>query len=244
MKAVLLGAGRGTRLAPLTDIVPKILAPLAGRTLLEHQLEYLAHNRVSEVILNVHHLADRVLELLERVETPVPVRVSREHVLLGTAGALAPLRDDLGETFVCLYGDVLTNEPLAGLLASHRRAGGIATLACYRSAETRAKGVVTLDGSGRVTEFVEKPASLVGSAFVNAGLYALEPEIFELIAAPSSFGIDVWPRALAEGRPIFAHRVAGYVLDVGTPEAFRRAAHDLAAGAVGRPAQAAGSAAS
>jgi len=241
VKAVLLGAGRGARLAPLTDTVPKILAPLGGRTLLEHQLAYLARNGVSEVIVNVHHLAGRVLELLERVRTPVPVRVSRERVLLGTAGALDPLRDALGETFVCLYGDVITDEPLAALLASHRRGGGVATLGCYRSAETRAKGVIALDPSGRVTEFVEKPASVAGSAFVNAGLYALEPEILELVTPPSSFGVDVWPRAIAEGRRIFVHRIAGYVLDVGTPEALLRAARDLEVGALRWPAQAAGS---
>lgn len=233
MKAILLGAGRGTRLGPITDTVPKILVPLAGRPLLEHQVSYLARNGVTEVIVNVHHLADRVLELLERAELPVPVRVSRERRLLGTAGALAPLGGELAETFVCLYGDVVTDEPLERLLETHRRRGGIATLACYPSTEIEGKGVLALGRADRVTGFVEKPAGLTGSAFVNAGLYALEPGILELIDGPSSFGVDVWPRAIAEGQPVFAHRVGGYVLDVGTPEALRRAERDVEAGVVG-----------
>jgi mannose-1-phosphate guanylyltransferase len=243
VKAVLLGAGRGTRLAPLTDTVPKILAPLAGRPLLEHQLVYLARNGVSQVILNVHHLADQVLEFVERVETPVPVRVSREPVLLGTAGALAPLRGELRETFVCLYGDVITDEPLARLLAAHRRGGGIATLACHRSADPRGKGVVGVDASGRVTDFAEKPPAVAADAMLNVGLYVLEPDIFELIAPHSSFGVDVWPRALAKGKALHAYRLTGYARDVGTPEALERAARDLAAGALAWPKPAVGSAA-
>ena len=235
MKAFLLGAGRGTRLAPLTDTVPKILAPMAGRPLLEHQLAYLAGNGVSEVILNVHHLEDRVLEFVEGVKSPVRVRISREPDLLGTAGALVPRRDELRETFVLLYGDVITDEPLARLLAAHRHAGGIATLACYRADDPRGKGVVSVDASGRVTAFAEKPQEVTAGAMVNAGLYVLEPEIFELITPGSSFGVDVWPRAIAEGRPLNAHLMTGYVCDVGTPAALSRAARYLTAGALSSP---------
>jgi NDP-sugar pyrophosphorylase family protein len=243
VKAFLLAAGHGTRLAPLTDSVPKILVPLAGRPLLEHQLEYLAFNGVSEVILNVHHLADRVLEFVEGVETPIPVCVSREPELLGTAGALAPLREDLCETFVLLYGDVITDEPLAGLIAAHESRGGIATLACCRTDDPRGKGVIAVDAAGRITGFAEKPHEVTAGATVNAGLYVLDPEIFEFVEPGSSFGADVWPRALSEGRPVYAYRVTGYVRDIGTPEALSRAARDLAAGAVSWPWAAARSAA-
>jgi mannose-1-phosphate guanylyltransferase len=232
MKAVLLGAGRGTRLAPLTDTVPKILAPLAGRPLLEHQLAYLAGNGVSEVFLNVHHHADRVLEFVGRVETPVRVRVSYEPVLLGTAGALVPLRDELRETFALLYGDVITDEPLAAVVAAHRRTGGIATIACYRADDPRGKGVITVDPNGRVMAFAEKPQEVATRAMVNAGLYVLEPEVFELVEPGSSFGVDIWPRALAEGRRVNSYRVTGYVRDVGTPATLSSAARDLSAGAL------------
>lgn len=233
MKAVLLAAGRGTRLAPLTHSVPKILAPLAGSTLLEHQLSYLERNGVTEVALNVHHLSEQVLETLERVQPSIAVRVSEEPELLGTAGALLPLRDFLSESFVVLYGDVLTDASLEALLARHREAGGIATICCYRAKETSGKGVVALDAEGRIRSFAEKPEEHTGPAYINAGLYALEPEILDFLGPDNpDFGLHVWPDLLSRGIPIYAHLPDSYVRDVGSPEALAAAERDLAAGAV------------
>lgn len=223
MKAVLLAAGLGTRMRGAFGDAPKILAPFGGRTLLDHQLDYLAGEGVDEVAVNLHHHADAVVEHLGR-GTPLPVRVSVEETLLGTAGALVPLAQFLDETFVLLYGDVVTDLRLGRLLERH---AGVATLACYASNELEGKGVVEVDAEDRVTAFVEKGRN-AGDGLVNAGIHALDPAILDLIHPPfADFGHDVWPAALAAGAEIVAVPVDAYVRDVGTPEALAQAERDL-----------------
>lgn len=232
MKAVLLAAGRGTRLAPLTDSIPKILAPIAGRTLLEHQLDYCERSGVTELAINVHHHADQVVSCLERADPPFAVRISEEPELLGTAGALRPLRDFLTESFVVLYGDVVTNADLGGLLERHRQTGGIGTLAWYASAETEGKGLLELVDGGRVRSFAEKPAAAGETACVNAGIYALDPAILDLIEGDApDFGHDVFPAVLAAGRALYGHELRdASVADIGSPEALATVGRALASG--------------
>jgi NDP-sugar pyrophosphorylase family protein len=223
LKAVLLAAGFGTRMRGAFGDVPKILVPFGARTLLDHQLEYLAGEGVDEVAVNLHHHADAVAEHLGR-GTPVSVRVSVEEALLGTAGALVPLTPFLDEPFVLLYGDVVTDLRLGELLGRH---SGIATLACYPSGELEGKGVLEVDGRLRVSAFVEKGRA-GGEGLVNAGVHVLDPAILDHIRPPfADFGHDVWPAALAAGAAITAVPVDAYVKDVGTPEALAEAERDL-----------------
>jgi NDP-sugar pyrophosphorylase family protein len=235
MKAVLLAAGLGTRLAPMTDSIPKALAPLGGRPLLERQLAYLAREGVTEVGVNVHHHADRVLEFLHRDELPVAVHISHEPELLGTAGALHGLRRFglLDEPFLVLYGDVATDASLGSLRKRHDEVGGIATLAYYRDDAAEGKGVLSLATDGRVEAFVEKPAAATGPVCINAGLYLLDPRIRDYVPHGfADFGLDVFPAALAAGEAIFGHELDGYLRDVGSPESLRAAEEDLAEGAL------------
>jgi mannose-1-phosphate guanylyltransferase len=233
MKAILLAAGRGTRLAPLTDSIPKILAPFGGRPLLEHQLEYLTRGGVTEIAINVHHHSDQVLACVDALSLDVPVRISHEPSLLGTAGALGPLRDFVTEPVIVLYGDVITNANLAELMDEHRRHEPLATLAVYSSTETEGKGVCEVDETGRIVAFVEKPDSAAGKALINAGLYIVSPRVLDLIApGESDFGRDVWPRALTAGETLRVSELDAYVRDIGSPAALAGAAEDLAAGAL------------
>jgi mannose-1-phosphate guanylyltransferase len=232
MRAVLLAAGLGTRLAPLTDSIPKILAPLGGRPLLEHQLAYLEQGGVTEVAINVHHHAEEVIRFLDSAETGLAVRVSHEPRLLGTAGALLPLRDFLTEPFLVLYGDVVTDLDLGDFMERHLRLAGVATLTYYRSAETAGKGLVSLDGDGRVTSFAEKPETS-DSSYVSAGLYALSPEALAFVRPDRpDFGHDVWPAMLAEGAAVYGYELHGYIRDVGSAEALEAANRDLVTGAI------------
>jgi NDP-sugar pyrophosphorylase family protein len=232
VKALLLAAGLGTRLAPLTDSMPKILVTIAGRPLIEHQLEYLAANGVDSVAVNVSHFADDVVAFLEQSRPPLPVMVSRERAPLGTSGALLPLRDFFAEPFLVLYGDVVTDTSLQALMAEHAHHGGLATLAWYASEETEGKGLLELGEDDRIVAFVEKPA-VSGPGRVNAGVYAVDPAVVDLLPPGySDFGYDVWPAALASGRPIYAHRVDGYVRDIGSPQQLRAVEGEIEAGSI------------
>ena len=231
----MLAAGRGERLRPLTATTPKILVSVADRPLLAHQLEYLSTQGVTEVALNAHYQSARVREFVANWSGPPTVRLYEEPRLLGTAGALSAMCDFLDTTAVCLYGDVLTNARLRDLLALHRHADAAATIGVHLVADVTGKGVVEVDGAGRVLSFVEKAAVGARRALVNAGVYALEPEFVARTAAPGlDFGHDVWPRALRNGTPIAAFLIDGYVWDIGTYDALRRASEALAA-RVGRP---------
>jgi NDP-sugar pyrophosphorylase family protein len=233
VRAVVLAAGEGTRLRPLTERLPKILAPLAGSTLLERQLAYLRRNGVSEVALNAHHRADQVVEAVGRLETPPTVRISVEPRLLGTAGALVPLGDFLAAGTLLLYGDVVTDADLAALVARHRDAGALATLATYRSTRAEGKGVVDHDADGCVCAFVEKGAgAAAGEVSVNAGIHVLEPEILDFVSEGADFGYDVWPAVLEAGLPLLACELDRPVYDVGTPETLEAAGAALADGSL------------
>lgn len=228
MKAVLLGAGYGTRLAPLTETCPKILVPVAGEPLLGHQIRYLARQGVSELALNVHHLGQQVHDYLQTTSWPVQVRLFPEEELLGTAGALLPMRLFLTEPFVLLYGDVVTNMDLSELLRDLR---DVATLSYYVSMDTEDKGVLELDDTGRVVAFVEKPATTAAACAINAGVYALDPAILDLIPERGDFGLDVWPPLLRTGR-LHGHHTDAYIADIGSIEMLRQVEDDVRSGAL------------
>jgi NDP-sugar pyrophosphorylase family protein len=228
MKAVLLAAGLGTRLAPVSSAIPKILTPVAGEPLLIRQLRFLAASGVTQVAINLHHFAEKVEACLRTVVTPLQVVVYREHQLRGTAGALAPMRDFLTDRFLVLYGDVVTDADLGDFQRGSR---GIATLAYYRSPEALEKGVIALDDNDRVVSFMEKPRD-GRNGCVNAGVYSLDPDILEFIPETGDFGFDVWPRVIASGKAIYGREVSGYVLDMGSPIALTQLEADVRRGAV------------
>jgi NDP-sugar pyrophosphorylase family protein len=230
VRAVLLAAGRGTRLAEAVGGLPKILAPLAGRPLLKYQLDYLYRHGVTELAINTHHQADEVEAAVSASETPIAVHISRESELLGTAGALVPLRSFLSEPFVVLYGDVLTDVDLRELHQIHCQSEAVATLVVHQRHDVTAKGVCAVDASGRITDFIEK-AARPGPGTVNAGVHVLDPSVHEHIARGfSDFGHDIWPRLIALGLVLCAYRWDGYVRDIGTPSSLVEAEHDLCSG--------------
>jgi NDP-sugar pyrophosphorylase family protein len=235
MKAVLLTAGKGTRLASLDPNTPKVLLRLdeGAETLLEHQLAYLARSGMTDVAINLHHLADQVVAAVDAYTASVRVATSYEPTLLGTAGALQPLVDFLDETFVVLYADVVSDIDLASMVDAHTAHGGIATLAYYRSSEVAGKGLVTLGGDQRITGFAAK-ADEATEGYVNVGVYVLEPRILDYIkSVPCDFGYDVWPSVLAAGERVHGHDIGGaYLLDIGTPSALATLREDYATGAV------------
>lgn len=227
MQVMVLGAGRGTRLAGLGLGVPKILVPINGEPLLSRQLRYLAGEGARRVVVNAHHLAGQVERFAVAHRPPPELVVVCEPELLGTAGGVRNALAHFGpEPIVVLYGDVLTDARLERLLAAHADAGAQATLAVYESEDTRDKGTVTVDREDRVTRFVEKADGQPGPALINAGIYAVQPAFMAgavQAGAFADFGRDVFPAALDAGDLLRVHRLEMPVLDIGTPASLRRA---------------------
>jgi len=235
MKAFILAAGLGTRLRSLGLDVLKVMVPIGGRPLLAHHLELFREQGITEFIVNLHHLPERITEHFgDGRRFGVRITYSVEPELLGTAGAVrkmaAMLRD---ERFLVVYGDNLLRFQFAPLQAFHEQRRALATLALFESPEPWTGGVVETDPEGRVRRFVEKPAPNEASTnLINAGIYLLEPAVLEEIPAGvfSDFGKDIFPRLVGAGKAVYALWTRAYVQDVGTPERLARAQRDYATG--------------
>ncbi len=207
MRVMVMAAGKGTRLRPVTDFLPKPMAPVANRPVLYHILRLLRRHGFSEVVLNLHHLPEVITDYLgDGSASGCDIRYSYEPELLGTAGGVKKNEDFLGAgTFLVMSGDALTDIDLTGLVAAHRRNGSIATLAVKEVADPSLYGVVVTDDDDRVVGFQEKPTrEEARSHLCNCGIYVFEPEILSLIPAGRvrRFRQPALPRPTQAARPV------------------------------------------
>ncbi|CAN5731809.1 N/A [soil metagenome] len=222
MKALVLAAGKGTRLAGVSAGLPKPLIDVCGTTPLEHALGWVAGMRPALIWINVHDGAELVQQRIGMEAAGVPVRYSYEPELLGTAGAWKKLEREWTETSLVVYGDNFMRFDLDALLGKHRAAGTLVTIALFdpdRHANTgKGGGRVELERD-RVRRFVEGGEE----GLINAGAYFIEPALRERLSAGFvDFGHDVLPGLAASGE-LAGHVVeeAGYCLGVDTPERLR-----------------------
>jgi NDP-sugar pyrophosphorylase family protein len=220
MDAMILAAGRGTRLGALGAAMPKVLIDVGGRPLLARHLDYLRTAGARRVVVNTHHHAELVEAAVRGYDGPLEVVCVREPEPLGTAGGVRNALDQLGEVpFLILYGDVVVQEPVDELLALHHARGAIATLAVHEAEDAEGKGVVEVDDANMVRRFNEKEQRGPGPALINSGIYAVERDVIEPLPAGvfSDFGLDVFPALLRKGRQIATFRLSNPVIDIGTP---------------------------
>jgi mannose-1-phosphate guanylyltransferase len=237
MKAMLLAAGLGTRLRPITYEVPKPLVPVLGRPVMGHILRLLARHGFTDVIANLSYLPDLIRERFgEGSDYGIRLSYSEEKELLGTAGGVRNVRDFLGnETFLVISGDALTDIDLDALCARHRETGCIATLSLLPVEDPSQLGVVITDDAGRIKGFQEKPDPAEAlSNLGNCGTYVFEPEIFDYFPDRSfvDWAQDVFPALLAADVPFFGHRIEDYWNDVGSPAELRQGNFDALLGRV------------
>lgn len=222
MKAILLAAGVGSRLRPLTDRVPKCMVPIAGRPLLDHWLEACERRGFEDVLVNTHHHAEAVEGFLRTTCRAVRVRVAHEERLLGTAGTLAANWDFVAgeEVFLFAHADNFTDLDLGRFVAAFRagrRSDTVMGMALFRTPTPRACGVVRLDGARHVVEFHEKVEEPPGD-LANGAIYLGTPALASCLGAGvSDVSTQVIPRLM--GR-IFGWEIEGFLADIGTPEQY------------------------
>jgi NDP-sugar pyrophosphorylase family protein len=210
MKAVLLAAGKGTRLRPLTDEMPKVMIPILGKPILEHHVEHLARAGIREIFINLHHLPERITSHFGDGEKwGVRIRYSFEPEILGTAGAVKKLEAELrGAPFIVVYADNFSEFDFADFISWSEKASGVGTVAVFEKEDVAGSGVVDIGSGDRIVRFLEKPApDKVQSHWVNAGIYRLSEDIFDAIPSGySDFGHDIFPEAIKRGKKLFAYR--------------------------------------
>ena len=227
-KAMVLAAGRGSRLRPLTEHTPKCMVPLGGKPLLEHSIEWLRRSGVLQIIINLCHLPDSVIDHFgDGTRWGVHITYSLEAQPLGTAGGVRHVAHLFEGSFFVWYGDNLSTCDLKGLYAFHRESDGLATIALHYREDPTASGIVQLDENAGIVRFLEKPrVDQVFSHWANAGIYILEPEVLGYIPSDGTpdFARDVFPAMLADGQPLYGYRLSGEeeLLWVDTPQDLQR----------------------
>jgi len=229
-RAMVLAAGRGTRLAPLTDTIPKPLAPVGGRPMLEHILEFLRAGGIQEVVINLHHLGARIsAHVGDGARFGLAVRYSVEDPILDTGGGIKRAEPLLrGEPFVVVNGDSLLELRLRDVVGYHEARGGIATLAVRPDPDAARYGLVELDAGDRVRRIAGLPAGAPRRdlrPFMFPGLHVMQPEIFRWMAPEAVFSITrvTYPALLAADEPVFGCVTPARWLTIDTPEALAAA---------------------
>lgn len=234
MKAMILAAGEGTRLRPLTLKKPKVMLLLAGKPLLEYILEWLRFYEITEVAINLSHLPEVVMNWLgDGDRFGIHVTYSLEDRVLGTAGALTRLREFFDDTFVVIYGDMLTDLDLSSLAEFHQAKGALATITLFGVEDPSGYGIVEIDSENRILRFVEKPKpGITSSNLANTGIYIMEPEVINYIPPETfyDFGYDLFPALLSKGERLFGYVTADSILDAGTIENYRNTERELLEG--------------
>ena len=226
MKAMLFAAGLGTRLRPLTDTLPKCLVPVNGRPMIDYPLLLLRHYGIREIVVNVHHHAERVEEHLgDGSRFGVNVAYSREPVLMDTGGGLRGAKRFLDQdTFVIVNSDVLIDLRLDELLRFHRRQQAAVSLVLRKDPRAEAYGAIWTDVEGRIRKLLHhdgpgrREVSL--TQYMFTGVHVVEPRIFQYMRGPEPFSItrNTYPRMLARGERLCGFPFDGDWQDMGTPE--------------------------
>jgi len=227
LKAVILAGGFGTRLRPLSCTRPKLLFPIGNKPLLDWTLKNLAESNVKEVILAVNYMAEAFIHRYGNTAYKMKLHYSRETVPLGTGGPIKKAENMIGhdEPFLVLNGDIFTTINYAEAVRRHRKNDAVASIMLYQVEDPSRYGTVELAKNNRVVRFVEKPSKgKAPSNLVNAGIYVLEPEIFDCIPAGKRVSIEreVFPK-LAAKKKLYAYDFDGLWIDIGKHEDFLHA---------------------
>jgi mannose-1-phosphate guanylyltransferase len=224
MKAFLMAAGLGTRLRPLTNDIPKCLIPVNGKPMLSYWIELMEKHGVTEVLISIHHLADKVVDFIKAYESrSVTFKFFEEVELLGSGGSLRENKDFVSkeQDFFIFYADNLTNINLTDLLAFHRLKNQPFTMALNRVENPYRCGIAELDENSIVKSFVEKPKT-PASNLANAGVYVAKPEVLDLLPTKKivDIGYDLLPQLIGQ---MAGWETTDYLIDIGTLESLDRA---------------------
>ncbi len=236
MKGMVLAAGQGSRLRPLTNKTPKVLLPVGGVPVIVHIIAWLRHHGVDDLVINISHLGDRIRTALgDGASLGVRITYSPEKEPLGTAGGVKRAAAFFDGPFVVAYGDVLTDFDLSAMQRFHREKAAAATLAILKVERPRPAGVVEMDADSRIIRFAEKPQDRHPTQDLeNAGVYILEPSVLPHIPASGrpDFGADVFPQLLRRGLPVFGYVLGqnDHLIDIGSLEKYQQADANVRSG--------------
>jgi NDP-sugar pyrophosphorylase family protein len=237
MKAMILAAGVGSRLDPLTRNVPKPMVPIVNKPVMEHIVELLAKNGFKEIMVNLHYLGEQIQEYFGTGQKwGVKIHYSPEDQLWGDAGSVKRCESFFDEdTFVVVGGDDLADIDIKRLVRFHEEKKALATIALSLVDDPSEYGIALLNDRGRITRFLEKPkGEVIFSNSANTGVYIFDKHIFELIpkGIPYGFGNNLFPLLLQQKSRFYGYLTRSYWKDVGNLRQYQEAHRDALSGRV------------
>jgi mannose-1-phosphate guanylyltransferase/phosphomannomutase len=236
MKAVIMAGGFGTRLRPLTWNIPKPLVPMMNRPIMEHIIRLLRSHDITEIVATLFYHPDLIMNHFgDGSQLGVHLEYVKAAADYGTAGSVHNAASLLGESFIVISGDVLTDLNLTRAVEFHKERRAKVTVVLCHSQKPLEYGVVITRDNGRIVRFVEKPTwGDVFSDTINTGIYVVEPEILDLIPEEQEFDFskDLFPLLLEKDEALFGHPLDGYWRDIGNLREYQEGHWDSLAGRV------------
>jgi NDP-sugar pyrophosphorylase family protein len=235
---MILAAGFGTRLRPLTNTIPKALVPVAGRPLIEYGLLFLKSQGIEEVVINLHHLGEKIRTALgDGSMYGLRITYSPEDPLLETGGGIKKAQSFLdSDTFVVLNCDTIIDLDLNALVTAHHQTRATATLVLRPDPEAARYGILETDAKGRIRRFLGQPAKVSEplSPYMFTGLQILEPRVFDFMpeVKPFSTTRETYPQMLRAGEPFYGYIHTGPWIVVDDIEGVTRATQAIVSGQI------------
>ena len=240
MKAMILAAGVGSRLDPLTRNVPKPMVPIVNRPVIEHIIELLKQHNFTDIMINLHYLGETIEQHLgDGRRLGVKISYSKEDELWGDAGSVKRVEKFFaangGEPFLVIGGDDISDTDLTKLVNFHSEKKALATIGLSLVDDPSEYGIVLMNEKARITRFLEKPkGAVIFSNTANTGVYVFDTQIFDYIPRGTfyGFGNNVFPQLLEQKKPLYGHLTSSYWRDIGNLRIYRQTHLDVLAGRV------------
>ena len=231
MKALFLAGGKGVRLQPLTDNIPKPMVPIMNKPLLERTMLHLKKSGISEIVISSCYQSQYIEEYFGNgKQFGLKIQYIMEDLPLGTGGAIKKAGTQFNDSFIVFNSDILSDIDIQKMVDHHKNSHALATIAVTEVQDPSAYGVIEYDKDGYAVSFIEKPKpEQISSNFINAGIYIFEPEILEEIQMNSVVSIEreTFPKILAKGHKIAVYKDASYWIDIGTLEKYIQVHKDI-----------------
>ncbi|MEK7280558.1 MAG: nucleotidyltransferase family protein [Nitrospirota bacterium] len=237
MKAMILAAGLGTRLRPITNNTPKPIIPVGDRPLIEYLLLLLKKYGIKDIIINLHHLGEKIENALgDGSRWGIRISYSREEIILGTGGGIKKAQAFLSDSaFLVINGDILIDINIDNLLEFHQRHGGIATMVLRENDNPDLYGSVKIDKDQRVRQILNRPVCTVMdlNSYMFTGIHLIEPKIFQYIPEGQYYSvIDAYIEMLTKNEVVYGHIMKGHWSDIGTIEGYEKVSDDNRRGVI------------
>lgn len=230
MKAVILAAGLGTRMANSFPKIPKSMLPIKGKPLIQYQIEHLKSFGIKDIYINLHFLPKKIKHFLGNgSKFGVNITFSLENEILGTSGALNNLKSYLDTTFIVLYGDIYTKLDFNNFLQFHKDKKSQASLLIHKTDHPDDSDLIEINKNGQIVNIYPSPHKKLPNNinFSNAAIYILQPYILQFLPQGfSDFMEDFFPLLLRKGTHLYGYPSSEYTKDMGTPDRYKEIMQD------------------